>query len=85
MKRQQSLPPFSGYYAPLPGMANSSVGTIGSMMPGAPSMTPPPSLTGSDTNISVGKFLVTCVSPIIVTAPVTSNARLSILNPRVLV
>ncbi|BFZ11215.1 hypothetical protein BsWGS_14251 [Bradybaena similaris] len=54
MKRQQSLPPFSGYYAPLPGMANSSVGTIGSMMPGAPSMTPPPSLTGSDTNISVG-------------------------------
>lgn len=54
MKRQQPLPGLTGYYAPLPGMASSPAGSITSMMTGAQSMTPPPSLSGSNSNLTLG-------------------------------
>ncbi|KAH9496628.1 Pumilio 2 [Bulinus truncatus] len=54
MKRQQPMPGLPGYYAPLPGMASSPAGSITSMMTGAQSMTPPPSLSGSNSNLTLG-------------------------------
>ncbi|RUS71438.1 hypothetical protein EGW08_020799 [Elysia chlorotica] len=55
MKRQQQqMQSMGGYYAPLPGMASSPAGSLSGMMGGPPSMTPPPSLTGSNTNLPLG-------------------------------
>jgi pumilio RNA-binding family len=54
MKRQQQMSALGGYYAPLPGMASSPAGSIASMMAGAQSMTPPPSLSGSTSNLTLG-------------------------------
>ncbi|XP_059165853.1 pumilio homolog 2-like isoform X4 [Physella acuta] len=54
MKRQQPIAGLTGYYAPLPGMASSPAGSITSMMTGAQSMTPPPSLSGSNSNLTLG-------------------------------
>ena len=51
MKRQGQIP-MSGYYAPLPGMANSPAASMSGMM-GNPSMTPPPSLSGSSNNLTM--------------------------------
>ncbi|XP_005110403.1 pumilio homolog 2 isoform X3 [Aplysia californica] len=53
MKRQQQLPAMGGYYAPLPGMASSPGASMSGMM-GNSSMTPPPSLSGSSSNLSLG-------------------------------
>lgn len=54
MKRQQPMAGLTGYYAPLPGMASSPAGSLTSMMTGAQSMTPPPSLSGSNSNLTLG-------------------------------
>ncbi|GFO03992.1 pumilio homolog 1-like [Plakobranchus ocellatus] len=53
-QQQQQMQTMGGYYAPLPGMASSPAGSLTSMMGGPPSMTPPPSLTGSNTNLALG-------------------------------
>ncbi|BFZ21222.1 hypothetical protein BsWGS_24261 [Bradybaena similaris] len=54
MKRQQQISALGGYYAPLPGMTSSPAGSIASMMTGTQSMTPPPSLSGSTSNLTLG-------------------------------
>ena len=63
LKRQQQMAPgMGGYYGPLPGMsANTAAaaagmsGMMGNSMTSMTSMTPPPSLSGSSTNLPLSK------------------------------
>ena len=54
-KGRQQMPPLNQFYGSMGNVSASPAGPMGLVQPGQ-SMTPPPSLSGSSSNLSVGEF-----------------------------